>query len=113
MMQRLRVSTWSALAVGTGFLLTEVIMLGARIRDYDEGVYWATFRALARGEPMFSTVFATSPPGFFYALLPFYLVGHTFASLRAGVLLLCLAGLAAIYMLGRLLAGNLGAFTAV
>src|SRR5256886_2153482 len=113
MMARLRVSTWSALAVGIGFLLSEAIMLDARIRDYDEGVYWATFRALARGEPMFSTVFATSPPGFFYALLPFYLVVHSLASLRAGVLLLCLAGLAATYVMGRLLAGNLGGLVAV
>src|SRR6059058_1661063 len=113
MMARLRVSTWSALAVGIGFLLSEAIMLDARIRDYDEGVYWATFRALARGEPMFSTVFATSPPGFFYALLPFYLVVQSLASLRAGVLLLCLAGLAATYVMGGLLAGNLGGLVAV
>ena len=113
MMARLRVSTWSALAVGIGFLLSEAIMLDARIRDYDEGVYWATFRALALGEPMFSTVFATSPPGFFYALLPFYLVVQSLASLRAGVLLLCLAGLAATYVMGRLLAGNLGGLVAV
>jgi 4-amino-4-deoxy-L-arabinose transferase-like glycosyltransferase len=113
MMARLRVSTWSALAVGIGFLLAEVIMLDARIRDYDEGVFWATIRALARGEPMFSTVFATSPPAFFYSLLPFYLVGHSLASLRAGVLLLCLIGLAATYFIGRLLAGNLGGLVAV
>src|SRR2546422_10899795 len=113
MMARLRVSTWSALAVAIGFLLTEGIMLDARIRDYDEGVFWATIRALARGEPMFSSVFATSPPGFFYALLPFYLVVHSLASVRAGVLLLCLGGLAAAYVLGRLLAGNLGGLVAV
>jgi len=113
MMQRLRATTWSALAVSIGFLLTEAIMLNGRIRDYDEGVYWETFRALARGEPMFSSVFATSPPGFFYALLPFYLVVHSLASLRAGVLLLCLAGLAATYVLGRLLAGDLGGLVAV
>src|SRR3989449_2318656 len=113
MMARLRVSTWSALAVAIGFLLTEGIMLDARIRDYDEGVFWATIRALARGEPMFSSVFASSPPGFFYAVLPFYLVVHSLASLRAGVLLLCLAGLAATYVLGRLLAGNLGGLVAV
>src|SRR3989449_11747695 len=113
MMARLRVSTWSALAVAIGFLLTEGIMLDARIRDYDEGVFWATIRALARGEPMFSSVFATSPPGFFYALLPFYLVVHSLAGVRAGVLLLCLGGLAATYVLGRLLAGNLGGLVAV
>ena len=86
MMARLRISTWAAMAVGIGFALTELIMLDGRIRDYDEGVYWATIRALARGEPMFSAVFASSPPGFYYAVLPFYLAVHSLASLRAGVL---------------------------
>jgi len=112
-MARPRATAWAAAAVGIGFLLTEGIMLNARIRDYDEGVFWATIRALARGEPMFSSVFATSPPGFFYALLPFYLVVHSIASVRAGVLLLCLTGLAATYVLGRLLAGNLAGLVAV
>jgi len=113
MMARLRISTWAAVAVGIGFALTELIMLDGRIRDYDEGVYWATIRALARGEPMFSAVFASSPPGFYYAVLPFYLAVHSLASLRAGVLLLCLTGLAATYVLGRLLAGDLGGLAAV
>ena len=113
MMARLRISTWAAVVVGIGFALTELIMLDARIRDYDEGVYWATIRALARGEPMFSAVFASSPPAFYYAVLPFYLAVHSLASLRAGVLLLCLTGLAATYVLGRLLAGDLGGLVAV
>jgi len=108
-----RVTASAAVAVAVGFIVAEALMLNARIRDYDEGVFWQTIRALARGEPMFSSVFASSPPGFFYALLPFYLVVHSLASLRAGVLLLCLAGLAATYVLGRLLAGNLGGLVAV
>src|SRR5207249_6093560 len=108
-----RVIASAAVAVGVGFMVTEAVMLNARIRDYDEGVFWQTIRALARGEPMFSSVFASSPPGFFYALLPFYLVVHSIASLRAGVLLLCLAGLAATYVLARLLAGDLGGLVAV
>jgi len=108
-----RVIASAAVAVGVGFMVTEAVMLNARIRDYDEGVFWQTIRALARGEPMFSSVFASSPPGFFYALLPFYLVVHSIASLRAGVLLLCLAGLAATYVLARLLAGNVGGLVAV
>jgi len=108
-----RVLASAALMVGVGFMVTEVIMLNARIRDYDEGVFWQTIRALARGEPMFSSVFASSPPGFFYALLPFYLLVHSLASLRAGVLFLCLVGLAATYVLARLLTGNLGGLVAV
>ena len=108
-----RVIASAAVAVGVGFMVTEAVMLNARIRDYDEGVFWQTIRALARGEPMFSSVFASSPPGFFYALLPFYLVVHSIAGLRAGVLLLCLAGLAATYVLARLLAGNVGGLVAV
>src|SRR5213080_1711045 len=108
-----RVTASAAVAVGVGFMVTEAVMLNARIRDYDEGVFWQTIRALARGEPMFSSVFASSPPGFFYALLPFYLVVHSIASLRAGVLLLCLAGLAATYVLARLLTGNVGGLVAV
>src|SRR5438094_4674662 len=108
-----RVTASAAVAVAVGFIVAEALMLNARIRDYDEGVFWQTIRALARGEPMFSSVFASSPPGFFYALLPFYLVVHSIASLRAGVLLLCLAGLAATYVLARLLAGNVGGLVAV
>ena len=108
-----RVIASAAVAVGVGFIVTEALMLNARIRDYDEGVFWQTIRALAHGEPMFSSVFASSPPGFFYALLPFYLLVHSLASLRAGVLFLCLVGLAATYVLARLLTGNLGGLVAV
>ena len=108
-----RVIASAAVAVGVAFMVTEAVMLNARIRDYDEGVFWQTIRALARGEPMFNSVFASSPPGFFYALLPFYFVVHSIASLRAGVLLLCLAGLAATYVLARLLTGDLGGLVAV
>jgi len=108
-----RLTAWTAVAVGLGFLATEAIVVNARIRDYDEGVYWQSVRALVRGEPLFRTVFATSPPGFYYAALPFYWVGHSLGSLRAGILLLGLVGLAATYVVGRLLAGDLPALVAV
>ena len=106
-------STWAAIGVGLGFVAAEVIVVNARIRDYDEGVYWQSFRALARGEPLFRSVFATSPPGFYYAVLPFYWVGHSLSSLRIGILLLGLVGLAATYVVGRLLAGDLPGLIAV
>src|ERR1700693_3744174 len=108
-----RLTAWAAVAVGVGFLATETIVLNARIRDYDEGVYWQSLRALTRGEPLFRTVFASQPPIFYEALLPFYLVGHSLSSLRIAVLLLGLVGLAATYTVGRLLAGHVAALVAV
>jgi hypothetical protein len=107
---------WSvalAVLVGLGFIVSEGILLAARIRDYDEGVFWQTIRALARGDPLFTVAFATSPPAFFYLPLPFYLVGHSLASLRLEVLLLGVAGLIAIYVIGRLLSGPLAGLITV
>jgi hypothetical protein len=108
-----RLTAWAAVAIGVGFLATEAIVLNARVRDYDEGVYWQSVRALIRGEPLFRTVFATSPPAFYYAVLPFYWVGHSLSSLRMGILVLGLVGLAATYVVGRLLAGGLAGLVAV
>ena len=108
-----RLTAWAAVAVGLAFLVTEAIVVNARVRDYDEGVYWQSIRALARGEPLFRSVFATSPPGFYNVLLPFYRVGHSLGSLRVGILVLGLVGLAATYVVGRLLAGDLAGLVAV
>ncbi|MEA2667207.1 MAG: hypothetical protein QOJ33_141, partial [Chloroflexota bacterium] len=108
-----RLTAWAAVATALGFLFAEAIVLNARIRDYDEGVYWQSMRAMARGEPLFRSVFASQPPAFYYALLPFYWVGHSLSSLRLGVLVLGLVGLAATYAAGRLLVGGLSALVAV
>jgi dolichyl-phosphate-mannose-protein mannosyltransferase len=99
--------------VGIGFIATEAIVLNARIRDYDEGVYWQSIRALGRGEPLFSSVFASQPPAFYYLLLPFGVVGHSLASLRLSVLILGLIGLAATYVVGRRLAGPFAGLAAI
>ncbi|HXN58588.1 MAG TPA: glycosyltransferase family 39 protein, partial [Candidatus Angelobacter sp.] len=69
--------------------------------------------ALVRGEPLFRSVLATSPPAFYYVVLPFYWVGHSLGSLRVGILVLGLVGLAATYVAGRLLAGDLAGLVAV
>jgi 4-amino-4-deoxy-L-arabinose transferase-like glycosyltransferase len=105
--------TWAAIGVGLGFVAAEAIVLNTRIRDYDEGVYWQSLRALARGEPLFRSVFASQPPGFYYALLPFYWLGHSLGSLRIGILVLGVVGLAATYVAGRLLAGAVAGLVAV
>src|SRR5438132_6359835 len=101
-----RLTGGAAVAVGLGFVITESIVLDARIRDYDEGVYWQSIRAMARGEPLFRSVFASQPPVFYEALLPFYWVGHSLSSLRIAVLVVGVAGLAATYAVGRLLVGH-------
>jgi len=108
-----RLTAWAAVAVGVGFLATEAIVLNARVRDYDEGVYWQSVRALARNEPLFRSVFASQPPIFYEALLPFYWVGHSLISLRLTVLMLGIIGLAATYAVGRLLAGHVAGLVAL
>src|SRR5437879_1227615 len=108
-----RLTAWAAVAVALGFLATEAIVLNARIRDYDEGVYWQSFRALARGEPLFRSIFAPTPPAFYFILLPFQSLAHSLASLRLGVLVFGVIGLAATYVAGRLLAGDLAGLVAM
>ena len=101
-----RVLAAETLIAAAIFLGLALWTLGAGLRDWDEGVYWQSLRALTRGEPLFSSVFASQPSGFYYALLPFYLAGHSIESLRIAVLLLTSAGLVAIYFAGRFLAGH-------
>ncbi len=108
-----RLTAWAAVVISVSFLAIETIVLNARIRDYDEGVYWQSVRALARGEPLFRSVFASQPPIFYDALLPFYWVGHSLTSLRMTVVMLGIVGLASSYAAGRLLAGHVAGLVAV
>ena len=100
-----RLMAWAAVAVVVAFIAAEAILLNARIRDFDEGVYWQSIRAIARGEPLFSSVFAPQPPGFYYALVPLYALAHSLASLRLTVLIFGSIGLISTYVAARLLAG--------
>jgi 4-amino-4-deoxy-L-arabinose transferase-like glycosyltransferase len=95
-----------AIGAVIAFLALEILSLQAGLRDYDEGVYWQTLRALARGAPLFSSVFASEPPVFFYSLLPFDLLGHSIAAIRLGVVFFGVVGVVAAYLAGRWLAGN-------
>ena len=99
----LTVATLIGVAIFLGLAL---LTLEAGLRDWDEGVYWQSLRALTRGETLFSSVFASQPPGFYFALLPFYAAAHSIESLRIAVLLMTSAGLVAIYFAGRSLAGQ-------
>ena len=100
-------------AVALGFIAVEALVLNARVRDYDEGVYWQSIRAMSRNEPLFRSVFAPQPPVFYATLLPFYWVGHSLASLRLATLVLGVVGLGATYAVGRLLSGHAAGLVAV
>jgi 4-amino-4-deoxy-L-arabinose transferase-like glycosyltransferase len=106
---RPRAAAWAAVIIAAGFAAAEATVLFAPIRDYDEGVYWQSFRALLRGEPLFSSVFAPTPPAFYGVLVPFYWLAHSLTSLRIGVLVFGVLGLAATYVAGRLLVNDLAA----
>ena len=55
-------------------------------RDYDEGVYWQSLRAMASGHPLFTSVFSSQPPFFLLSVYPFYMLfGQSIAAARFGV----------------------------
>lgn len=75
-------------------------------RDYDEGVYWQSLRAMASGHPLFTSVFSSQPPFFLVSLYPFYMLfGQSIAGARFGVAVFAIVGVIAMYWLGRMLGG--------
>jgi 4-amino-4-deoxy-L-arabinose transferase-like glycosyltransferase len=94
------------------FLALQICLIHAGSRDYDEGVYWQSIRAMLRGEPLFRSVFAPQPPAFYFALIPFYLLSHSLAALRVAVLLFAIIGATGIYLAGRVLAGSVAGLVA-
>lgn len=97
-------------------LLAAVAVLAVALRlfplsggmlDYDEGVYWQSLRAMAAGHSLFSQVFSSQPPAFLDLVYPFYaLFGQSIAAARLGIAIYSLVGLAAIYVIGRQVAGR-------
>ena len=108
-----RLPGWAVVAIAVAFAICEALLLNVRIRDFDEGVYWQSLAAMARSEPLFSSVFASQPPAFYYLLLPLYLVGRSLASLRLTVALIGIVGLVALYWTARLVAGRAAGLVAV
>jgi hypothetical protein len=92
----------SILAVGL-----RLAPLGGGMLDYDEGVYWQSLRAMAAGHPLFSQVFSSQPPAFLDLIYPFYMLfGQSLAAARLGIAIYSLIGLAAMYVIGRAVAGR-------
>ena len=76
-------------------------------RDYDEGVYWQSLRAMASGHPLFTSIFSSQPPFFLLSLYPFYLLfGQSIAAARFGIAVFAVIGVIAMYWLGRELGGH-------
>jgi 4-amino-4-deoxy-L-arabinose transferase-like glycosyltransferase len=63
-----------ALALCTLLVALRVPLLGAGQFDYDEGVYWASLRALAAGHPIYTSVFSSQPPAFLLTVEPIWAV---------------------------------------
>jgi hypothetical protein len=91
---------------GLGLLL-RLWPLGGGSLDYDEGVYWQSLRALSAGHPLFTDIFSSQPPGFLLCIYPFYLLfGQSLVAARLAIMLYSLAGLVAMYLLGRAIGGR-------
>ena len=76
-------------------------------RDYDEGVYWQSLRAMASGHPLFTSVFSSQPPFFLLSIYPFYMLfGQSIAAARLGIAIFAVAGVIAMYWLGQQLGGH-------
>ena len=87
-------------------LLLRVWPLSGVSTDYDEGVYWQSLRAMANGQPLFSSIFSSQPPFFLLSVYPLYLLfGQSLTAARLAIALFSLVGIVAAYVVGRRLAG--------
>jgi 4-amino-4-deoxy-L-arabinose transferase-like glycosyltransferase len=101
-----------------GILTISMIAMATTLKrfstEYDEGVYWQSLRAMAQGHPLYSSVFGSQPPGFLLGVYPGYLLlGQSIVAGRVVIALYALAGIVAIYFIGRALGGRwVGMFAA-
>lgn len=78
-------------------------------RDYDEGVYWESLRAMQRGHQLFAQVYSSQPPLFLPLAYTFFaLLGSTLVAARAGMVFCGIVGLVGMYAIGRTLGGKWG-----
>ncbi|MBX5458554.1 MAG: glycosyltransferase family 39 protein [Thermogemmatispora sp.] len=100
------------LAIGLGMRLYQ---LGQPLeRDFDEGVYLQSLRAMSHGFALYSQIFYSQPPFFLESIFPIYvLAGQTLWAGRLAIALLSLCGLIGAWLLGKALHGYTGAFIAL
>src|SRR5712692_11859040 len=82
--------------------------------SYDEGVYWQSLRAMGAGHALYGDIFYSQPPFFLLSTFPGYiLLGGSLWSARFAIALVSLFGLLGAALLGKALAGRLGAVAAL
>lgn len=97
-------------------LVMQLYQLGVPFdRDgYDEGVYWQSLRAMQAGQGLYHSVFYSQPPAFLLSIYPlFVLFGSSLWAARLGIVLISLLGFWGAYLLGKALAGHVGALVAL
>lgn len=115
--RKLHLLFWGAVAL---LFIAAVIMrlysLNAPFdRDgYDEGVYWQSLRAMQAGGSLYRTIFYSQPPAFLLTTFPIYILfGGTLWSARLAIALVSLLAFPGAYLLGKALAGRVGALVAL
>lgn len=107
-----RETRWLVLICFVALILRVWPLRGAST-DYDEGVYWQSLRAMANGQPLFSSVFSSQPPFFLLSVYPLYLLfGQTLTAARLAIALYSLVGVVAAYWACRRLGGTLAGLLA-
>ncbi|WP_376797231.1 ArnT family glycosyltransferase [Thermogemmatispora sp.] len=115
-------STRARLLYRTALCLVLILGLGMRLyqlgkpleRDFDEGVYLQSLRAMSHGFALYSQIFYSQPPFFLESVYPIYvLAGQTLWAGRLGIALLSLLGFIGAWWLGKALHGYTGALLAL
>jgi 4-amino-4-deoxy-L-arabinose transferase-like glycosyltransferase len=82
--------------------------------EFDEGVYFTTFKSIQRGFPVYAQTYLSQPPGFFVAVYPLYVIfGSSLEAGRLAVFCNSLLGLIAIVWLGWELRSGIVGFIAI
>jgi 4-amino-4-deoxy-L-arabinose transferase-like glycosyltransferase len=85
---------------------SRVHLLGAGERNFDEGVYWLSLRAMQAGHPLYSAVYSSQPPAFLLLTEPVWaLLGGSIEAARTVMLAWALIGVASGTVIGWRLAG--------
>jgi 4-amino-4-deoxy-L-arabinose transferase-like glycosyltransferase len=105
--QARRLDIWALAVILLGALAYMALSLGRFSTEYDEGVYWQSLRAMARGHALYSSIFSSQPPFFLLGVYPGYLLlGQSLLAARAVIAVYALTGIVAIYVIGWALGGR-------
>lgn len=95
-------------------LVCAVQMRAYPTTEFDEGVYWATFKSVQHGFAPYRETYMSQPPGFLVVTFPIYAaLGSTLEAARLAVFFYSLVGLLALVWLGWELKSTLFAFIAI